>query len=340
METISLRDIQKQMATLALAERFFDSAVLFALFEVGVFGELACGPKTFEQVSDRVQGNAESLRATLDAAVALKLLSKKDGRYSADEALLDSLGRSDSPAYLGEWLRFLHALARPMLRLGEAVRTSEKPGVQFEDLSSDNLQSRLMTQAMDAYARTRGIEIADRIDFSETQRLLDLACGPGTYSLAILERHPHARATLLDLPGPIAEARRIVADHPVADRVTLVAANAFEYVPEVPFDTVLISNMLFMLGPEGAMALLRHCHEKMMAPGGRIILQSQYLNDDRTSPRWATLLNLVQNVTTRQGRNHAVGETREWLHRAGFLEIEYVRFSIWNVCSCLIGRKR
>jgi hypothetical protein len=38
---LSLRDIQKQVATLQVAERFFDSVVLFALFESGVFRELA-----------------------------------------------------------------------------------------------------------------------------------------------------------------------------------------------------------------------------------------------------------------------------------------------------------
>ena len=77
----------------------------------------------------------------------------------------------------------------------------------FEDMSGDNLPAKRMTEAMDAYARTRGIEMIDRLDLSETRRLLDLGCGPGTYSLAIVERWPHVRATLLDLPGPIAEAR-------------------------------------------------------------------------------------------------------------------------------------
>ena len=47
-----------------------------------------------------------------------------------------------------------------------------------------------------------------RSAFSDARTLLDLGCGPGTYALAILERNPQMRATLLDLAGPIAEARR------------------------------------------------------------------------------------------------------------------------------------
>ena len=180
MQIIAFPDVEKQAETLAIAERFFDSVVLFALFEMGVFTVLSFGPKTLQEIEDSTGGNVESLRATLDAAVAVKVLSKQDGRYAANEALLDCLGRQGSPAYLGEWVAFLHALMCPLAQLGEAIRTGSTPGALFEDMSGDNVPSKRMTAAMDAYARSRGIEIADRLDFSPTRRLLDLGCGPGT----------------------------------------------------------------------------------------------------------------------------------------------------------------
>jgi len=205
-------------------------------------------------------------------------------------------------------------------------------------MSGDREPAKLMTRAMDAYARTRGIEIADRIDFSRTRRLLDLGCGPGTYSLAIIDRHPQIRATLLDLPGPITEARRIVAERGMTDRVEFVASDGMSYVPDEPFDTLLISNTLHMLGPEASIGMLRRCYE-LVSAGGQILVQAQYLNDDRTSPRWATLLNLIQRIATPHGRNHAIGETSEWLTEAGFKNVKHIRFSSWNVCSCLTGEK-
>jgi len=334
---IRARDIQKQMATLCVAERFFDSCVLFALFEVGVLRELAAGPKSLDELHGAVGGDRESLCATLDAAVALGLLERSEGRYAADEALLDCLGREDSAAYLGEWVEFLHALARPMLQLGDEIRTGSKPGALFEGMAGDDQPAVRMTRAMDVYARTRGVEIVDHVDFSETKRLLDLGCGPGTYSLAIVQRFPGVHATLLDLPGPIAEARRLVEARGMADRVTLVASDGRDYQPEEPFDTVLISNTLHMIGTAGSIELLKRCRG-MLSPGGRLIVQAQFLDDERTSPRWPTLVNLVQRVCTPTGRNHAVGETREWMRQAGYTDIEYVPLSVWNVCSCLIGR--
>jgi len=338
MQTVDLTDVQKQVATLGVAERFFDSIVLFALFDAGVLKHLSNGPQTLDQLQDKIKGDRESLRAAIDAAVALKVLGKIGNAYSAPEALLECLGREKSPAYIGEWIMFLQALAAPLLQFGEAIRTGSRPGALFEDMSGDTLPARRMTRAMDAYARSRGIEIADRLDFSKAGTLLDLGCGPGTYSLAIVERNPQIHATLLDLEGPIAEAKRIVAARGFTDRVDFIAADAFTYLPAKTYDTVLVSNTLHMIGEDGSRALLEHIYN-MVTPGGRLIVQAQYLNDDRTSPRWPTLLNLLQRIATPNGRNHALTETAEWMRAAGFVEVLHVRFAVWNVNSCLIGRR-
>ena len=188
MQTVSLPDIQKQVSILAIAERFFDSVVLFALFENRVFHELASGPKTFVEIREAIGGDPRALRATLDSAVALKLLSLENERYSASESMLDCLGRQDSPAYLGEWISFLRALGGSLMELGEVIRTGVPVGTYFEDGEGDTAPAKRMTAAMDAYARTRGVEMVERLDFSTTRRLLDLGCGPGTYSRAIAER--------------------------------------------------------------------------------------------------------------------------------------------------------
>jgi ubiquinone/menaquinone biosynthesis C-methylase UbiE len=338
MQNISLADIKKQVDVLQIAERFFDSAVLFALFETDIFKFLASGPKTVQELQKSIGGNEASLRATLDAAVALKILSLEDGRYAASEAFLDCLAREQSPAYLGEWVAFLHAFATPLLQLGNAVKTGSVPGEQLGELSEDENQPKRMTVAMDAYARTRGVEIVDRLDLSRSRRLLDLGCGPGTYSMAIVERFPQVRATLLDSPTAISQARRLAAERNLSHRLEFVAIDARKYEPAEPFDTILVSNVLHMIGPEESVNLLKRCY-RMMTPGGRMIVQAQYLNDDRVSPRWPTLLNLMQRIATPHGRNHAISETRDWLEQAGFRNVKHIRFSTWNVNSCIVGER-
>lgn len=336
MEPIPLSEMRKQVAVLSVAERIFDAAVLFGLFDLGVFGVLASGPKNIEELWQAIRGDEDTLRASLDAAVALDILSKTDDdRYRAGEDLLDCLGRRASPAFLGEWVTFLHSLAGPVLDLPEAVRNG---ATSFGEVGAGEARAHEMTRAMDAYARARGIEIVRHLDFSEADTMLDLACGPGTYSMAIAERYPELRITLLDLPGPVDEARRIAAERGMEDRFSFVAADAFSFAPSEPFDLVLISNTLQMLGPTASKALLERCFA-MVNPGGHLLVQGMYLNSDRTSPRWPVLLNLVMRVATASGANHTVEETTEWLEQAGFVETEHVAFSLWNVCSCVVGHR-
>lgn len=338
MKAVTHKELQKQFEVFQVAERFFDSVVVFTLFETGVFKALASGPKTLYEIQEGCDCDKETLRATLDAAVALKVLSLQDKHYSAREAFVECLGDEESPAYMGEWITNLHFLAGSLLQLGDAIHTGSRPGMYLENQGRYNISDKVMSQAMDAYARTGGGEIADRLDFSRTRHLLDLGCGPGTYSMAIVKRNPHVQATLLDLPGPIGEARRVAAVHNMTDHLKFVAADVMDYTSEESFDTILISNMLHMFAPARSLELLKHYYQ-MLIPGGRVIVQAAYLNEDRTSPRWAALLNLIQRVITQDGRNHTIGETKEWLERAGFQNIQHVRFSLWNPSSCLIGER-
>lgn len=339
LEPISRDLIKKQVRILGLAERYFDSVVFFGLYDLGTYAALAQGPCSFETLQQRVGGEPETFRALLDAGVALGMVTKSDGMYSADEDMLDGLARPKSAIYVGEWVDFLKAFVGPLMRMPEAVRTGKPPADHRQNFESgDTAESRLMTKAMDAYARSRGVEIAKHMSFEGVGSLLDLGCGPGTYAIAIAERYPALRVTLLDLPGPIEEAKRLAAERGVTERVTFVAEAGETYQPKERFDAVLVSNVLNMVGPIKSPGLIRHCYE-LLSPGGRLIIQGQYLNDDRVSPRWPTIVSLMQRAVSTEGRNHSYAETTGWLEAAGFKDITRQRFSLWNTCSVLVGKK-
>lgn len=338
--SLPFSDIRHQVDTLGVTERFFDSLLLFNLHELGVFRELNGGPRTLEELAASMEGNAPILRAVLDAGVATELLSVDEGgRYGAREELLACLGDESAPAYLGEWLTFMAAFVSPVSQVAETVRTGVPAGSMVDGSERDNRPAQAMTAAMDAYARTRGIEMAHRLDMEGVSTLLDIGCGPGTYSLELLGLHPGLHATLLDLPGPIEGARELVEERGLGERVTLVAADAFTYEPEAEVDLVLISNILHMLGPERSQALLARSLS-FVRPGGRLVVQAEFLDPERTSPRWPALLNLIMQATTEGGRNHDVEETSEWMRAAGFADVEHHPLSPWNVNSLLIGRRQ
>lgn len=335
--TLRFADVRRQVEVLGIAERCFDAALLFALHELGLFVALADGPRSADALQAACGGDARGLAALLDGAVATGLLTRDGEAYAAPEALVACLGRPDEAVHLGEWLTFLAAIARPLGELGESVR-SGRPAGSMVDGQRDDGPARAMTAAMDAYARTRGAEFVERLDVSGVETLLDVGCGPATYSLALVEKHPGLTALCLDLPGPIERARAAVEARGLGERARLIAADAFDYRPDRPVQLILVSNVLHMLGPSASPRLLAHL-ASLLEPGGRLVVQAEFLDAGRTSPRWPALLNVIMAATTEEGRNHDVAETSAWMEAAGLVDVVHTRLSPWNVNSLLTGTR-
>ena len=76
---------------------------------------------------------------------------------------------------------------------------------------------------------------------------------------------------------------------------------------------------------------------EVVAPGGSLIVQAQYLDVEGKSNRWPALLDLAMLCTTHGGRNHSVAETRRWMEEAGFRDVELTPLSMFNTNSFLTG---
>lgn len=327
---ISLADQAKQLGVLRSAERYFESLVLFALLESGVLAVLARGAATHGAIEQALDADERALRATLDAAVALGILGLEDARYSASEELLDALVRPSSPASIAPFVSFLHALVGPLSRLGSAIRPAS------DSTSRGASAVEHLDAAMVAVATANAAEFVQRLDWSGRHRLLDVGCGPAIYTFAVLDAHPRMQATLLDFSGPLATARRLARERGLESRVHFVEADARTFQCDSSFDTVLVSQLLHMLSPQESRDLLTRLRH-MLAPGGHVIVHAQFLNDNRVSPHWPVLLNLVEAVLTPAGRNHTLSETAAWLADAGFVNVHHVPFAPWNPSSALVG---
>ncbi len=329
----------QQVEVLAQAERFLESAVLFALVESGLLEHLADGPRTLDELAAPDPEALDSVEALVDAAVALSLLTRDEAGYHADPALIACLTDGGGPADLRPWLRFLRGVGAGLLQLGGELARGRHPDAFEGCVTEAGVGAAVMGRAMDSYARSRGAELAERLQLSGTEHLVDLGAGEGHYGVALAERHPNLSVTLVDSGETAAAARSRVAAAGLADRVKVLEADATHWRPEVPADAVLLSNMLHMLGPEAAAALVLHAHE-LLRPGGLLVIQAQFLDEERASPRWPALANLILVASTPRGRNHTVSEATAWARAAGFETVDAQRLSVGNVNGLLLARKR
>lgn len=329
-----------QIEVLSLAEGYFQSSVLFALLKLDIFARIDRGCDTLEGLAAELSARPETLARLLNAGVVLRLLETGGGAvYRISAACRTVLAPSDEEHYLGDWIRSLEYFREPLARLDEAVLHSAPTAEPSRHLGGDGESTRSFTLSMHNYATLRGRELADFLDTTGCRSLLDLGCGPGTYAFHLGARNTGLALHLADHPVVLETAREVRARFGLANSVRYLPLDALR--DEIPgtYDLILLSNILHGLGEEASRSLIRRLYASV-APGGSLVVQAQFLRDDRLGNRWPVFLDLVQLCVTAKGRNHAPEETRQWMEDAGFRDVRYCSMTLMNTNSFLRGYKR
>ena len=328
-----------QLQVLASAEGFFQSSVLFALVRSGVFEHIGTGASSADLAS-KLGVRPETLARLLNAGVALKILEREDGQvYRPVGAYQTVLLPGAGTSYLGDWILNLDYFCSALAHLDKAVLTSSPVAEFLEDARTQRTHTRKFTLAMHNYALLRGRELVRFLDTAGCHTLLDVGAGPGTYGFHLAEANPALRLSLVDLPEILEVARDVAMSFRIAQPVTYLGLDLRIDDIEGNFDIILVSNMLHMLGEAESRRLLSRLYPRLN-PGGSLIIQAQFLDENRLGPRWPVLLDLIQLCITESGRNHSVGETRAWLEESGFTDIEHVSMTLTNTNSFLRAWKR
>ncbi len=329
----------RQIEVLAMAEGFFQSSILFALLKLRIFERIDEAGKTPDELAADLKVLPETLSRLLNAGVVLGLLESKDGRrYTLTSVSRTVLTPSAGEHYLGDWIRSLDFFCAPLSKLDEAVLHSGPTIKPSTHIGGDKESTRSFALSMHNYATLRGKELADFLKTSGCASLLDLGCGPGTYAFHLGMRNSGLELYLADHPLVLETAKEIQARYDVKNVVHYLPLDALK--DEIPgsYDLILVSNMLHGLGERASRALIGRLY-KSVNPGGSLVIQAQYMRDDRLGGRWPIMLDLIQLCVTEEGRNHSPSETRTWLSDAGFKNIEFCGMTLLNTNSYLRGYK-
>lgn len=330
---------RNQIGVLSIAEGFLQSSVLFALLKLRVFEHIDSGAETLHELAAKLNARPETLSRLLNAGVVVKLLESKDGlSFSINPMCRTVLSRSAGENYLGDWIRNLDYFRAAVSKLDEAVLNSGPTIDPSTHLGADKESTREFTLAMHNYASLRGKELADFLDTTGSNSLLDLGCGPGTYAFHLGMRNRSLELYLLDFPEVLEIAKEIQEKYPLRNNIHYLPLDALKDDIPYSYDTILVSNTLHLLGENASRTLIKRLFTSVNQ-GGSLVIQAQYLRDDRLGGRWAIFLDLIQLCVTANGRNHSVGETRRWMEEAGFTDIEFCPMSIPNTNSFLRGYK-
>ena len=297
------------------ATGFMLSKHLFAANDLGLFEKLADRPLTLDELARDLGIPSRTARITADAMVALGFVEKRDNRYQ-NSPVSQTFLSGKTPADLRPFLRFWNHISYPQWqRLEEALRTNR---AVRGDLDPD--QQRIFSEGVAAITAGPAHAMAEKYDFARHRKVLDLGGGVGEFLVPILDRYPHLKGTLFELP-PVAEvAKDALATSPVGSRIEIVAGDLFEDPLPEGHDALILAHVVHYFDHERNLQLLRRIREGVSS-GARLLIVDFWTNPQHTEPLFAVLM-AGEFLTHVGGDVFSEEEGKGWLRESGW---EYVQ---------------
>ena len=247
---------------------FATARTIMAGASLGVFDALRERPDTAEGLAGRLSLDPQGTDALCVALHTLGYLDADGATYS-NAKVVDRWLEPLRPYVVD----FDYDMWDAWGRLEETLRTGEPVGGLHDREPDDPHWERYM-RGLSVLARMAGGDIARAIGAKEPRALLDLAGGHGGFSIAMCERHPGLRATVLELEGAARIGRTLVEEAGFSDRVEYVVGDMFAADLGGPYDVVLAGQIVHHLSPADAVRLLERAREAV-APGGIVAVYEQ-----------------------------------------------------------------
>ena len=295
-------------------DRLEEARILMAALEFKIFSILRQKGMTARQVAQQSKTKLDGMEPLLNALTAMKALRFEKGKYFSAPHMYKYFCES-SPHYLkgtaflkleknDEWARLIDTI-----RKGRDLSGFEgEDDPEFRDT---------FTHAMHERSGPFANKIAEIIARKPAGRFLDLGCGPGTYSAAVLRKDKKARATLLDRPSALKVAQDLHGKSSFWSRVELKPGDLFDTPLGDNYDTIFYSNILHIYNPQENKQLFLKM-KKALVRGGRLVLVDFFHTRDATQPYEAALFGVTMLLFTATGKTYSYDETESLLSRTGF----------------------
>ena len=176
--------------------------------------------------------------------------------------------------------------------------------------------ARHFTLSLAGRAKNVAPALAQQVDLSKAELLLDVGGGSGIYSIAILKRYSQLRAVVIDRPEVLRVADEFRRRYGVSDRMELQEGDMFTDPLPTGADAVLLSNILHDWDVPECRQLIARSHAALH-PKGQLLIHDVFLNDELDGPLPIALYSAALFTLTR-GRAYSAAEYRQWMQDAGF----------------------
>ncbi len=295
-----------------------EANILLSALEFNIFSILEKKSLSAKRVASVTKTKLEGMEILLNALTAMGVLNKTKNTYKNTPVTYKYFCKSSPDFKIGTVMLKLDSR-------GEFEDFSKiiKKGRNLKDfeIEEDPKFRKLFTYAMHERSELSAYKVAEAVNRKKVGKLLDLGCGPGSYTAAILKEDKTATATLMDRAAAIKVARKLCKTQSVYNRLHFVSGDFLDDELGEGYDTVLMSNIIHIYSATENKTIFKKIN-KALKKGGRFILYDLFLNNSKTGPYDAALFAITMLLYTKTGKSYAFGEVEALLRNAGFGRIK------------------
>lgn len=227
----------------------FQASALLTAGDVRLFNHLQDGPLTIEEIGTRTGCSLHGLQVLLTCMMNLGYVDQRGSRYS----LTAAMRRSFPIELFPEMVPFFRAVNEKLNHATEAVRTDPPGGIMGWNMVASGNVGRSYQAAMRWLGSSMVKEVVSRTRIpAPPTKMLDVGGSHGLYCVEFCRKHPALKATVLDWPIGLENARQTLAqERDVAERIDLMECDfERENLPKGEYDFIFLGNIIHGLGEE------------------------------------------------------------------------------------------
>jgi hypothetical protein len=313
-----------------LSAQWFPS--LMVCDEIGIFESLASRPATAAELSERLTLNPRLTSALLGMLTGLEILARQNERYCLTNSTrhyllphspyywggLFVVYRRNNPAYAtlrgALTNRGADSVAREQIIPNRAMEAWKSRTLSVE-------KAREVARLMQAHSIVPAMSLAEKVSYESVKRLLDVGGGSGCFSIALAQRNPNLRCTILDLPAMCEVAMEYAVEGGVLDRVDTYPADMFYDSWPRGYDVVFFSNIFHDWNAEACAELSSRAYE-LLPFGGSIDIHEILINNSDTHAVIPAAFSVLMATYT-EGKQFTFGEIEGMLSASGFVDVTH-----------------
>jgi demethylspheroidene O-methyltransferase len=333
---------RRTRALFDLCAGFVYAQILRACLDLRLFDLLADGPLGAAVLADHMALPLDRAVRLLDAAVALKLVSRRrGGRYGLGQLGAALVGNQGVAAMVAHHAMFYEDLAEPVALLrGDAAPTRLSNYWAYargsSPADSTPAQVAAYSELMAASQRLVSSEILDAYDVRRHRRLLDVGGGDGGFLAAAAARAPGLRLVLFDLPAVVARAAARFRAAGLDGRAESVGGSFLSDPLPTGCDLISLVRVVHDHDDAAAIQLLRAVRAAL-PPDGTLLL-AEPMAATPGAERMGDAYFGFYLLAMGSGRPRPAGRLAEMLRDAGFGRIRAVRTSTPLLTSLIVAR--